>query len=87
MSLFRKREKTTEFRNKDEQKAFDRLRTIADFEVLNWSEQAVNTLHQTLDTMRKPERRVDMPAALEEARRAVSMLSGAVGALEARYRS
>lgn len=74
-------------RGKVETRAYERLRTLSEFEVLNWTEQAVNGLHMTLDVLRRPERVVDAPAAVAEARKAVDMLAGAVAVLEERHLS
>lgn len=63
-------------------KAIKRLRRLPEIEILNWSDQAVNSLHQSLDAYRRERD----GAALEEARQAVSMLAGVVDILEARYR-
>lgn len=60
--------------------AIFRLRQVTSGEVITWAEQAVNGFHQNLDTYRtyKDE------AALQELRKAVSMLAGAVDVLEER---
>ena len=63
--------------------AVKRLQRLPDIDVLNWSEQAVNGMHQALDAYRR-ERDT---AALEEARRAASMLAGVVDVLESRQQS
>lgn len=60
--------------------AADRLRRVQSGEVMTWAEQAVNGFHQNLDAYRM---RKDQ-AALEELRKAVSMLAGAVDVLEER---
>lgn len=61
-------------------KARNRLKMVDNEQVLNWAEQAINGLHMSLDVLRKG---AD-DAALQEARQAVSMLSGAVDVLEKR---
>ena len=63
-------------------KARSRLQRLPVIDVLNWSDQAVNGLHQALDAYRRD---AD-GAALEEARKAVSMLAGVVDTLEDRHR-
>lgn len=65
------------------EKACRRLSTVAGPEVLNWAEQGINSFHQTLDDLRREGGAV----ALSEARSALSMLSGALDALEARLRA
>lgn len=81
--MFGKRAKET-FRDKHEKRAYARLLTLPEHEVLNWTEQAVNGIHMSLDALRRPDRLMDHPAALTEVRRAVSLLSGAVKAMEDR---
>ena len=61
-------------------KAATRLGKVSNLEVLNWSEQAVNGFHRALDAYRTK----GDPVALEECRKAVSMLAGAVDVLESR---
>lgn len=62
------------------EKASSRLKQVGDFEVVNWAEQAVNVCHANLDAYR----RTREGAALDEARKAVSSLAGALDVLETR---
>lgn len=61
-------------------RAQERLSQVSSLEVVNWSEQAVNGFHRSLDEYRSH----NDQAALRECRRAVSMLAGAVDVLEKR---
>jgi hypothetical protein len=57
-----------------------RLGKVSSVEVLTWAESAVNGFHVYLDAYRG---KAD-PADLDELRKAVSMLAGAVDVLESR---
>ena len=61
-------------------KAAERLRTVPTSQAMNWAEQAITSFHQSLDLYRMHK---DVEA-LAEARKAVSMIAGAMDVIEER---